>query len=40
MESGAMFDAIGDYRYMLWREWDERRFWVAIADFLNVSHWR
>jgi hypothetical protein len=36
VESGAIFDATGDYRYTLWREWDERRSRVAIV-MLNPS---
>lgn len=36
MESGAIFDATGHYRYTLWREWDEGRSRVAIV-MLNPS---
>jgi hypothetical protein len=36
MESGAIFDATGLYRYTLWREWDRTRSRVAII-MLNPS---
>jgi hypothetical protein len=36
MESGAIFDTTGLYRYTLWREWDGTRARVAIV-MLNPS---
>ncbi len=36
MRSGAVIDSTGDYRYLLWREWDSERKTVAFI-MLNPS---
>ncbi|MGB8700183.1 MAG: DUF1643 domain-containing protein [Thermosynechococcaceae cyanobacterium] len=36
MDGGAIFDATGQYRYTLWREWDARRSRLCIV-MLNPS---